>query len=57
MTLYNLQSGLLYTLGPPLKGQLWETTAVPAIREQAAALAEEIITKITRNNKQLATVP
>ena len=58
MTLYNLQSGLLYTLGPPpLKGQLWETTAVPEIREQAAALAEEIIIKITRNNKQLATVP
>ncbi len=32
----------LYTLGPPLKGILWETTAVPEIREQAAILAETI---------------
>lgn len=30
----------LFTLGPPLKGVLYETTAVGEIREQAAALAE-----------------
>jgi uncharacterized NAD(P)/FAD-binding protein YdhS len=29
----------LFTLGPPRKGQAWETTAVPEIRVQAAALA------------------
>jgi len=32
-------STVLFTLGPPLKGLFWETTAVPEIREQAAALA------------------
>lgn len=36
-------SNILYTLGPPLKGQLLETTAVPEIREQAYSLASEII--------------
>ena len=34
-----LASHLLYTLGPPQKGILWETTAVPEIRGQAARLA------------------
>ena len=29
----------LYTIGPPLKGILWETTAVPEIRLQAQQLA------------------
>ena len=29
----------LFTLGPPLRGLLWETTAVPEIRLQAADLA------------------
>ena len=29
----------LYTLGPPQKGMLWETTAVPEVRVQAARLA------------------
>ena len=32
-------SSLLHTLGPPCKGRLWETTAVPEIRGQAEALA------------------
>lgn len=32
-------SEALFTLGPPLRGVLWETTAVPEIREQAARLA------------------
>lgn len=40
---YGNTSNILYTLGPPLKGQLWETTAVPEIREQAITLAEEIV--------------
>ena len=33
----------LYTLGPCRKGTLWETTAVPEIREQAAALAAVLL--------------
>ncbi len=37
--------GVLYTLGPPLKGQLWETTAVPEIRKQAENLAQNILEK------------
>jgi uncharacterized NAD(P)/FAD-binding protein YdhS/glyoxylase-like metal-dependent hydrolase (beta-lactamase superfamily II) len=33
----------LYTLGTPRKGSLWETTAVPEIRVQAANLARELL--------------
>ena len=36
-------SSILSTLGPPLRGVLWETTAVPEIRAQAAALARRIV--------------
>ncbi len=36
-------SDRLYTLGPPQKGMLWETTAVPEIRGQAARLAEVLL--------------
>jgi uncharacterized NAD(P)/FAD-binding protein YdhS len=36
-------SGFLFTLGPPQKGCLWETTAVPEIRGQAARLAVELL--------------
>ena len=32
-------SPALFTLGPPLKGRYWETTAIPEIRVQAQALA------------------
>ena len=37
-------SPALSTLGPPLRGVLWETTAVPEIRAQAAILARRIVT-------------
>ncbi|MFF4044765.1 FAD/NAD(P)-binding protein [Streptomyces sp. NPDC001816] len=33
----------LYTLGAPRRGELWETTAIPEIRVQAAALAQELL--------------
>lgn len=33
----------IYTLGPPLKGILWESVAVPEIRVQAQELASKII--------------
>lgn len=36
-------SGFLFTLGPPQKGRLWETTAVPEIRGQAARLSAELL--------------
>jgi len=35
-------SSSLFTVGPTRKGLLWETTAVPEIREQAAELAHHI---------------
>ncbi|GAB4289875.1 MAG: hypothetical protein Fur0025_24500 [Oscillatoriaceae cyanobacterium] len=36
-------SEMLWTLGTPRKGNLWETTAVPEIRVQAANLAQELL--------------
>ncbi|MFI1973670.1 FAD/NAD(P)-binding protein [Streptomyces wedmorensis] len=33
----------LYTLGSPRRGELWETTAVPEIRVQAAAVAQALL--------------
>lgn len=35
--------GWLYTLGAPLKGILWESTALPEIRTQAAHLARKLL--------------
>ena len=35
-------SDVLFALGPPLRGLWYETTAIPEIREQAAALARQI---------------
>ncbi len=39
-------SQFLFTLGSPQKGYLWETTAVPEIRQQAAAIAQELLFQI-----------
>jgi uncharacterized NAD(P)/FAD-binding protein YdhS len=33
----------LYTLGPSRKGGLWETIAVPELREQAQSLARQLL--------------
>lgn len=35
-------SDVLFALGPPIRGGLWETTAVPDIRKQCAALAIQL---------------
>lgn len=35
-------SDILFTLGPPLKGILWESTAVPELGQQAKQLANEL---------------
>ena len=40
-----LPSACCYTLGAPMKGILWECTAVPEIRVQAKNLSELILTK------------
>ncbi|WP_035988378.1 FAD/NAD(P)-binding protein, partial [Leptolyngbya sp. KIOST-1] len=37
------RSPWLYTLGTPRKGQLWETTAVPELRQQSLALASTVL--------------
>lgn len=37
----------LSAIGPPIRGALWETTAVPEIRGQCAALAERLATETT----------
>jgi uncharacterized NAD(P)/FAD-binding protein YdhS len=42
----NLPSQRIFTLGPWRKGQLWETTAVPEIRVQAAALSKIILEQL-----------
>ncbi|TSA38259.1 MAG: hypothetical protein D4R63_11460 [Methylococcaceae bacterium] len=39
-------SECLYTLGPPQKGMLWETIAVPEIRVQAEQLANTLLTHL-----------
>ena len=36
-------AGWLFTIGAPLKGVLWESTAVPEIRVQAQLLAQQIV--------------
>lgn len=33
----------VWTLGAPRRGELWETTAIPEIRAQAAAIVEEVL--------------
>ena len=33
----------LYAIGPLLKGVLWESVAIPEIRQQAAALAQKVL--------------
>ncbi len=38
-------TGWLFTLGAPMKGQLWETTAAPEIRTAARALAEILVSR------------
>jgi uncharacterized NAD(P)/FAD-binding protein YdhS len=46
-------SDVLYTLGPPLRGLWYETTAIPEIRDQAVALAR----LITADRSRLARRP
>ena len=36
-------SNTLFTLGPPMKGILWDSTAVPEVRVQATNLAKKLL--------------
>jgi len=38
-------AGWLFTIGAPLKGMLWESTAIAEIRVQAQALADQLIAR------------
>lgn len=40
----------LFAIGPPRKGFLWESTAVPEIRAQAAQLAEHLLHNLPRHS-------
>lgn len=39
----------IFTLGPLLRGVLYETTAIPEIRDQAAALAPRLLQAVMRS--------
>jgi uncharacterized NAD(P)/FAD-binding protein YdhS len=41
-----LASTWLYAMGPPLRGTLWETTAVPELRIQAYQVAENLLASL-----------
>jgi uncharacterized NAD(P)/FAD-binding protein YdhS len=41
-------TGDIVTLGPPLRGRWYETTAIPEIRDQAAALARHLLTRLAQ---------
>ncbi|MFY9906816.1 MAG: FAD/NAD(P)-binding protein [Terriglobales bacterium] len=41
----------LFTIGPTRKGQLWETTAVPEIRQQAEQLAEHLVKALNTDSQ------
>ncbi|MFC8517017.1 FAD/NAD(P)-binding protein [Streptomyces sp. NPDC057257] len=42
----------LFTLGAPRRGELWETTAIPEIRVQAAALARQLLAPLARKPRK-----
>lgn len=45
----------LFTLGPPLRGTFYETTAVPETREQAAAIARTVVAQSSRATLEAAS--
>jgi uncharacterized NAD(P)/FAD-binding protein YdhS len=45
-------SRVLFTIGPTRKGQLWETTAVPEIRQQAEQLAAHLVTVLNADSDE-----
>ena len=58
-TLYEadgMVSSLLYTLGTPRKGDLWETIAVPELRGQAQALSQELLQSLPLRVRPLPAI-
>jgi uncharacterized NAD(P)/FAD-binding protein YdhS/glyoxylase-like metal-dependent hydrolase (beta-lactamase superfamily II) len=53
----NKPSNLLYTIGTPRKGDLWETIAVPELRGQAQALAETLLRSLPLRVRSIPTTP
>jgi uncharacterized NAD(P)/FAD-binding protein YdhS len=47
----------VYAIGPIRKGFLWETIAVPELREQASELAEHLTTQIEASGRQHLRLP
>jgi len=50
------RSRWLMALGPPLKGTLWETTAVPELRAQAFRVAEVILADLHAKRAEVGAV-
>ncbi len=50
------RSKWLMVLGPPLKGMLWETTAVPELRAQAFRVAEVIVTDMHARRAEVQAI-
>jgi glyoxylase-like metal-dependent hydrolase (beta-lactamase superfamily II) len=50
------RSNLLFTLGTPRKGDLWETVAVPELRGQAQSLAATIIRSLPLRVRPVAPI-
>ncbi|MCC5634430.1 FAD/NAD(P)-binding protein [Nostoc sp. CHAB 5844] len=50
-------SSLLYTLGTPRKGDLWETIAVPELRLQAQELAQTLLQSLPVRVRSIPAVP
>lgn len=46
----------LFAIGPVRKGSLWETTAVPELRQQASSLAEHIV-RVTSEDRSMDELP
>jgi uncharacterized NAD(P)/FAD-binding protein YdhS len=51
------RSKWLSVLGPPLRGSLWETTAVPELRAQAFRIAEGIVAEAHAARADVRPVP
>ncbi|HKD06963.1 MAG TPA: FAD/NAD(P)-binding protein [Bryobacteraceae bacterium] len=47
-------SNIFFTLGPPRRGDLFETTAVPEIRSQAESLARHLLASMASRDESLA---
>jgi len=47
-------SELVYAMGPPTKGTLWEITAVPDLRTQAESLGRHLASELSPHKAALS---